>query len=132
MKIYAIALNTFREAVRNKILYSVLAFAVLLVAISALFGSVTIGETQRVIKDFGLFALSFFGAISTIICGVSLLNKELKQKTIHNIISKPVARWEFIVGKYLGLSLTVGVFNFSYGNRSDTFCSLFLRGELIG
>lgn len=109
MKVWAIALNTFREAVRNKILYSVILFAIVVVAISALFGSVTMGSQLKVIKDFGLFSLSFFGAIITILSGVSLLNKELKQKTVYNILSKPVARWQFIVGKHLGLTFTVGV-----------------------
>lgn len=109
MKVATIALNTFREAVRNKVLYSVLVFAMLIVGISALFGAVTMGSQIKVIKDFGLFSLSFGGAIITIISGVSLLNKELKQKTIYNILSKPVERWKFVVGKYLGLSLTVCV-----------------------
>lgn len=108
MKIYAIALNTFREAIRNKILYSVVLVALLLVSISALFGAVTIGSQIRVIKDFGLFSLSFFGAIITIVCGATLLNREIKLKTVHNILSKPVARWQFIVGKNLGLCLTAG------------------------
>ncbi len=109
MKVVAISINTFREALRNKILYSVVFFALLLVSISAFFGTVTIGDRSRVIKDFGLFSLSFFGAIITIIAGVSLLNKELKQKTIYNILSKPVERWQFILGKYLGLTLTVSI-----------------------
>ncbi len=124
-KIYAIALNTFREAVRNKILYSVLLFAVLLVGVSAFFGSVTIGDQEKVIKDFGLFSLSFFGAIITIISGVTLLNKELKQKTIYNILSKPVARWQFIVGKHLGLSFTVSVLITLMGIGFIVFVSFF-------
>jgi Cu-processing system permease protein len=108
MKIMLIAQNTFREAVRNKILYSVVLFAVVLVAVSAFFGSVSIGDQGKVIKDFGLFSLSFFGAVITILSGVTLLNKELKQKTIYNILSKPVPRWQFVLGKHLGLSATVG------------------------
>lgn len=107
MKVQAIALNTFREAIRNYVIYTVIAFAALLVGISAFFGAVTIGDQARVIKDFGLFAISFFGALMSMISGVSLLNKELKQKTVFNILSKPVERWEFILGKYLGLCLTV-------------------------
>jgi len=103
--IWLIALNTFREVVRNKILYSVLAFALLLLIISALFGSVTLGDRIAVIKDFGLFALSFCGAIIVILSGVNLLDRELRQKTIYNLLSKPVRRWEFVVGKFLGLSL---------------------------
>ncbi len=109
MKIEAISINTFREAIRNKILYSVVLFAALLLGASAFFGSVTIGDQVQVIKDCGLFSLSFFGAVLTILTGVSLLNKELKQKTIYNILSKPVARWEFVLGKHLGLTLTVSL-----------------------
>lgn len=107
MKIFAIAINTFREAVRNKILYSVLLFVAALLGASAFFGSVTIGDRMQVIKDCGLFSLSFFGAVITIVTGVSLLHKELKQKTIYNILSKPVERWQFILGKHLGLTMTV-------------------------
>lgn len=107
MKIWAIALNTFREAIRNKIMYTILFFAALVIALSAFYGSVTIGDRQQVIKDFGLFSLSFFGSIISMLSGVNLLNKELKKKTIYNILSKPVSRAEFVLGKYLGLSLTV-------------------------
>lgn len=109
MKVYAIAFNTFREAIRNKILFAVLGFVVLMIAISAFFGTVSIGRQDKVIKDFGLFALSFFGAISAILCGISLLNNELKKKTVYNILSKPVSRSQFIVGKFFGLTLTVNV-----------------------
>jgi ABC-type transport system involved in multi-copper enzyme maturation permease subunit len=87
----------------------VLFFAVFIVGVSALFGSVTIGDQLKVVADFGLFSLSFFGAVATIVCGVTLLNKELKQKTIYNVISKPVHRSEFIVGKWLGISLAVSL-----------------------
>ena len=107
MKVSAIAINTFREAVRNKILYSVILFAVLVIGGATVFGRVTIGDTAKVIKDFGLFSLSFFGAVITIISGVTLLGKEMKQKTVYNIVSKPLARWQFILGKYLGLVMTV-------------------------
>lgn len=105
--IITIAKNTFREAFRNKIIYSVVLFAAVLIAASAFLGSVSIGSQVNVIKDFGLFSLSFFGVVITIISGVTLLNKEIKQKTIFNILSKPVSRWQFILGKHLGLSLTV-------------------------
>lgn len=128
-KIFAIALNTFREALRNKILYSVLLFAIVIVGVSALFGSVTIGSQINVIKDFGLFSLSFFGAVITIISGVSLLNRELKQKTVYNILSKPVKRWQFIVGKHLGLTLTVSVLVTIMGMGLMCFVSI-MSGEL--
>lgn len=109
MKVLSLARNTFREAVRNKILYSVIVFAVIVIGASTIFATVTIGDHIKVIKDFGLFSLSFFGALITIVSGVTLLNKELKQKTIYNILSKPVARWQFIVGKFLGLTLTTSL-----------------------
>ena len=107
MKIAAIALNTFRQAVRNRILYSLLLFAFLLVGISAFFGTVSIGDQARVIKNFGLFAISFFGAIITMLAGVNLLHQELKQKTVYNILSKPLWRWQYILGKFIGLTLTI-------------------------
>lgn len=107
MKTYAIALNTFREAIRNKALYSVIFFSVIIVLVATLFGSVSIGSLPKVVKDFGLFAISFFGAVLSIVAGVSLLNKELKQKTIYNILSKPVSRAQFICGKYFGLTATI-------------------------
>jgi len=125
MKIVAIALNTYREALRNKLLYSVLFFAAFLVGVSALFSSVTLGDQIKVIKDFGLFSLSFFGALATIITGVSLLNKELKQKTIYNVISKPVRRSEFIVGKYLGITLSVGLLVLLMGVGLMIFIAIF-------
>lgn len=125
MKIYAIALNTYREAIRNKIIYSVLLFAVLLVGASALFGRITLGSTAQVIKNFGLFSLSFFGVVITIVLGVSLLNKEIKYKTIYNILSKPVSRGEFILGKFLGLAVTVGLLVSVMGAGLIGFASLY-------
>lgn len=120
-----IALNTFREIIRNRVLYSVVALAALLVAGSALFGSVTIGDQAQVVKDFGVFCLSFFGAAISILSGVNLLNKELHQKTVFNILSKPVERWEFVVGKFLGLSLTSMVLVSLMGFLLVAFAALF-------
>jgi len=105
-QIYSIALNTFREAVRSKILHSVLFFAILIVLISALFGSVSIGEQYRVVKSFGYTIISFGGMVATILAGVSLFQKEMSQKTIYNILSKPVSRQQFLLGKLLGLHFT--------------------------
>ena len=104
--IWLIALNTFRESVRSKILYAVLFFAILLVGVSALFGSVTIGDQINVIKDFGLFSISLFAVLYAVISGSTLLEKELAKRTIFNILSKAVHRWQFVFGKYLGMLLT--------------------------
>jgi Cu-processing system permease protein len=109
MKIFAIALNTAREALRNKVLYSILAFAVVVVGVAALFGSVSIGDQMKFVKDFSLMAVSLFGVVIAVTLGVNMLGKELGRRTILNILSKPVARWQFIVGKFLGLATTLVV-----------------------
>ena len=107
MRTLAIALNTAREAIRNRLLYSILLFAVLVVAVAALFGSVSIGDPMKFVKDFSLMSVSLFGVAIAVMLGVSMLNKEIGRKTIYNILSKPVARWEFIIGKFLGLLATL-------------------------
>ncbi len=107
MKVLALALNTGREAIRNKVLYSILLFAAVLTAVSAAFGAASIGDTLRFVKDFSFFSISLFSVITTVVLGVNLLSKELGRRTIFNILSKPVARWEFLVGKFLGLLATV-------------------------
>jgi len=109
MKVLAIALNTGREAIRNKVLYSILLFACLVTGISAAFGWASIGDTIKFVKDFSLFSISLFGVVTTVVLGVSLLSKELGKRTIYNILSKPVARWQFLVGKFLGLLATLAV-----------------------
>ena len=109
MKVFAIALNTSREAIRDKVLYSILLFACLLTGISAAFGWASIGDTIKFVKDFSLFSISLFGVVTTVALGVSLLSKELGKRTIQNILSKPVRRWQFLVGKFLGLLATLTV-----------------------
>lgn len=106
-KIVAIALNTAREAIRNRILYSILFFAVLMVGVSAIFGAASIGDQVKYMKDFSLFSVSLFGVIIAIVLGVNLLHQELGKKTIVNILSKPIARWQFLSGKFLGLFATL-------------------------
>lgn len=128
-KIRAIALNTLRESMRGKILFSTLFFALLVVAISALFSSVTIGDHVKIIKDFGLFALSFFTVLYAVISGGTLLYKELEKKTIYNILSKSVSRSDFIFGKFLGMLATALVLMLLMGLALVTFCFI-LQGKL--
>ena len=109
MKVFAIALNTCREAIRNKILYAILLFACLVTGISAAFGWASIGDTIKFVKDFSLFSISLFGVVTTVVLGVSLLSKELGKRTIYNVLSKPVGRWQFLVGKFFGLLATLAV-----------------------
>ena len=90
MRISAIALNTFREAVRDRILYSILAFALLLIGASAILASLSIGQEGRIIKDLGLASSSLFGAFIAIFLGIGLVFKEIERRTIYVIIAKPI------------------------------------------
>jgi len=108
-RVYAIALNTFREAVRSKVLYAILFFAVLLILLSLAFGELSLYEQERVNKDLGIVVITVFGALIAIYTGISLLFKELDKKTIYTIVSKPIHRWQFLLGKYLGILLTLAV-----------------------
>ena len=107
MLIFTIAHNTFREAVRDRVLYNLVLF-VLLITVSAIFlGELTAGQEARTIVNLGLNAMLIFGAFISIFVGVSLVSKEIERRTVFAIFSKPVGRGEFIVGKYLGLCLTL-------------------------
>lgn len=106
-KIYAIALNTLRESTRDRIFYSLLAFAVLMLAFSLVLGELTIGEPEKIIKDFGMGAISLFGTLIAIFVGIGILYKEMEKKTIYVILAKPIARWQFLIGKFCGLSVTL-------------------------
>jgi ABC-type transport system involved in multi-copper enzyme maturation permease subunit len=107
LKIHAIMINTFREAIRDRILYNLLIFALLIIGGSILLGTLTIGEQQKIIKDMGLASISIFGTLIAVFVGIGLVYKEIERKTIYNIISKPVHRYQFFIGKYLGLILTL-------------------------
>ena len=108
-KIFAIAKNAFREAVRDRILYNLILF-VLLITISAVFlGELTAGEEARVIVNLGLSSILIFGTFISIFVGVSLVWKEIEKRTVYSIFSKPVGRGEFVIGKYLGLCATLFV-----------------------
>ena len=108
-RILAIARNTFREAVRDRILYNLVLFVLLITASAVLLGELTDGQEARTIVDLGLTAVLIFGTFIAIFVGVSLVSKEIEKKTVYSILSKPVRRSEFIVGKYLGLCLTLAV-----------------------
>ncbi|MCO6431483.1 MAG: hypothetical protein J5J00_11535 [Deltaproteobacteria bacterium] len=114
-KILAITLATFKESIRSKVLYSVMFFAAVLVLVSTFFGTVTIGDQVKVIKDFGLFSVSIFSIAFAVISGTTLLFKELQRKTIYNILSKSVYRWQFLLGKYFGMLLTASTLVVSMG-----------------
>lgn len=105
-KVFAIAQNTFREAIRDKILYAILFFALLMLASSLILGELSLGHNVKVTTDFGLTAISWFGILIAIFTGVSLVHKEIDKRTLYTIISKPIHRYHFILGKYLGMIFT--------------------------
>ena len=106
-RIFAISRNAFREAVRDRILYNLIIFVLLITGSAIFLGELTAGQEARVIVNLGLSATLVFGAFISIFVGVSLVWKEIEKKTVYSIFSKPVGRGEFIVGKYLGLCLTL-------------------------
>jgi ABC-type transport system involved in multi-copper enzyme maturation permease subunit len=109
MRVLSIAFNTFRENIREKLLYNLLIFALLMIGSSILLTSLTVGEWDRLIINLGLSSMNFFGVLIGIFIGISLVSKEIDKKTIYTILSKPVPRYEFLLGKYLGLMITLFV-----------------------
>ena len=105
--IFVIAGNTFREAVRDRILYNLVLFVLLITARAIFLGELTAGHEARTIVNLGLSAMLIFGAFISIFVGVSLVSKEIEKRTVYSIFSKPIGRGEFIVGKYFGLCLTL-------------------------
>ena len=108
-RIWAIALNTFREAVRIRVLYGILVLLIGANLMSLVLGSMAATDSARVTRDVGLAGISLFGSLTAIFLGVFLLYTEVQRRTIHAIVSKPIQRWEFVIGKYLGMSLVLSV-----------------------
>lgn len=104
-----VALHVFRDSVRDKVLYSIVAFAVLLMAASYLIGQLTAGQDLKIIKDLGLAAMTLFGLFIAIFIGIGLVAREIERRSIYALLAKPVRRHEFIVGKYVGLVGTLAV-----------------------
>jgi ABC-type transport system involved in multi-copper enzyme maturation permease subunit len=105
----AVALNTFREAVRDRVLYNLVFFALLMIAAAIVVGQISIGIEQIVIVSLGLSAISFIGLLMAIFIGVGLVYKEMDKRTLYALLAKPVRRWEFVAGKFAGLVLTLTV-----------------------
>jgi ABC-type transport system involved in multi-copper enzyme maturation permease subunit len=106
-RMIAIARNAFREAVRDRTLYNLVLFVLLLTGAAIFIGELSGGQERKIIVDLGLSAMLLFGVFIAIFVGVGLVYKEIERRTIYAIFSKPVGRGEFIVGKYLGLCLTL-------------------------
>jgi ABC-type transport system involved in multi-copper enzyme maturation permease subunit len=106
-RLSAIAINTFREAVRDRVLYNLIVFVLLLVSFAPLLGQISIDIEHLALINIGLSSISFFGIVIAIFIGIGLVSKEIDKKTLYTILSRPVRRWEFIVGKYCGLLMTL-------------------------
>lgn len=105
----AIAINVFRESVRDKVLYNLVLFAILLIGASYLLGQLTAGQDVKIIKDLGLAATSFFGLFIAVFIGIGLVSKEVERRSIYSLLAKPITRYQLVLGKYCGLTLTLGV-----------------------
>lgn len=109
-RIYAIALNTFREAVRDRVLHGVLGAATCVLFFTLVLAELSLNERERVVTDIGLASISLFSVVVSVFLGSSLLHKEIERKTLYVILPKPIRRSEFLVGKYFGIVLTSLVF----------------------
>ena len=102
-----VAVNVFKESVRDKVLYNLVVFAVLLMSASYLIGELTAGQDVKIIKDLGLASISVFGLAIAVFIGIGLVWKEVERRSIYALLSKPMRRQEFLLGKYCGLVLTL-------------------------
>ncbi len=131
-QVLTIARNAFREAVRDRILYNLIVFVLLITAAAIFLGELTAGQESRVIVNLGLSATLIFGVFIAIFVGVSLVWKEIEKKTVYSIFSKPIGRGEFIIGKYLGLCATLAA-NLAVMALGVTLALLYVGGgRLIG
>jgi Cu-processing system permease protein len=107
--IFIIAYNAFRETVRDKILYNLVLFAIMMIAFSLLLGEWSVFARDTVVKDFALASMSVSGLMMSVFVGIGLIQKEIQRKTILTLLAKPLPRWHFIVGKYIGLLMVLFV-----------------------
>src|SRR2546422_11691426 len=106
---FAIAVNVFRESVRDKILYNLVLFAILMIGASYVIGQLTAGQDVKIIKDLGLSATSMFGLFIAVFIGIGLVSKEVERRSVYSLLSKPIHRSQMIAGTYAGLTLTLVV-----------------------
>jgi len=108
-RIAAIAWNTFRETIRDKILYNLLIFTLLLIGSTIFLQELTVSNPKQVMIDLGLAFVSIFGTLIAVFVGIGLVYKEIDRRTIYTIVSKPIRRYQFLLGKFSGLQLTLAV-----------------------
>jgi len=106
-RIFALAVNTLREAIRNKLLYTLLFFAIVMIGTGVIVGSISYVEGSRILQDVGFASIRLFSMGIAIFVGVGLIHGEVQRRTIYTILSKPVSRTEFMAGKFVGLLMTI-------------------------
>src|SRR5258708_39608370 len=129
-RIAAVAWNTFREAVRDRVLYNLVFFALLLIATAIFVGQISIGIEKIVLVSLGLSAISVIGLLIAVFTGVGLVSKEIDKRTLYALLSKPLRRWEFLAGKFGGLVLTLAV-NTAAIAGGGFFVGVFVRGSFL-
>jgi ABC-type transport system involved in multi-copper enzyme maturation permease subunit len=108
-RILIVARNTFREAVRDRVLYNLVFFALLMIAAAVVVGQISVAIENIVMISLGLSAVSLIGLLIAIFTGVGLVSKEIDKRTLHAVLAKPLHRWEFLLGKFTGLVMTLAV-----------------------
>lgn len=108
-RVTAIAFHTYRETVRDKVLYNLVLFALLMIGSSYVLGQISIYQESKIIKDLGLASISIFGMVIAIFIGIGLVYKEIDKRTLYALLPKPVSRVQFLLGKYFGLCFTLFV-----------------------
>jgi ABC-type transport system involved in multi-copper enzyme maturation permease subunit len=126
-KILIIASNTFKEAIRDKILLSIAIIGFLLLASSRIFIPISIGQAAKIIKDFGISLVEIFGVLIVIFVGSRIFHQEIERKTIFSIMSKPVSSLEFVTGKFLGLYYLIVIVQFLLFAIFLIFSKLYLK-----
>lgn len=109
-RVVAVAVNTFREAVRDRVLHGMIGVATFILFFTLVLAEVSLDQKLRIVLDVGLASISFFSVVVSVFLGSSLLYKEIERKTLYIILPKPIRRWEFLLGKYFGIVLTAFVF----------------------
>src|SRR6266513_5171686 len=129
-RVRAIALNTFRESIRDRVLYNLILFVLILVTASVFVSHLSLDMESQFTAALGLSAMLVFGALIAIFIGVGLVYKEIDKRTIYSLLSKPVHRHEFIIGKYAGLCLTLLV-NSAVMVLGTELALLYVNGKIV-
>lgn len=108
-RIVTVAANTFRETVRERVLYNLVFFAILMTLSGLLMGELSVRQDERIVKDLGLATMDVFGTLIAIFIGVGLVTKEIERRSLYPLLAKPLSRREFLLGRYFGLAFTLFV-----------------------